>query len=331
LVVSLTPLYDLVVRNLMNIPPDVALVARPTLQVLAFWSLPIAWRRTHQGLLIRERRTGVITAATGIRLVVLAGALYSGLHLLPHGGALVAGLAMVLSVTVESALITFATRGVLVSPTLVGASEAGNALTMRQLWRFYRPLAATTILRQSARPMLSAGIASATMPRASLAAWPVTWGFAILVAGPAWSLQQLATALAANRAAYRRVQVFALALSSSLTLLLALVAFTPLYGVVMGRLYNLSPELQAVAHPALQLLSVYPLLLAGQSVLRGVFIRSGRTPTVRSAMTANVLILAGVLALGVNLLPLTGVLLAAIATLAGGAAEIVWLRWRAED
>lgn len=57
LVVSLTPLYNLLVVDLMNIPSDVAERARPALQVLSFWPLPIAWRRAQQGVLIRTNHT----------------------------------------------------------------------------------------------------------------------------------------------------------------------------------------------------------------------------------------------------------------------------------
>jgi Na+-driven multidrug efflux pump len=202
---------------------------------------------------------------------------------------------------------------------------------MRELWRFYRPLAVSAILRQTTRPVLNAGIAAAGMARASLAAWPVAWGFAILIAGPAWSLQQLTTALAVDEAAYRRVRTFALSLSGIFSVLLAVVAFTPLYGLVMGGVYNLSPELQELARPALQLMSVYPLLLGSQSVLRGVFIRAGNTRVVRSAMTVNVLTLAAMVLAGVWFFSLTGVMVAAIAVLAGGVAELVWLLWRSSS
>ncbi|MFN2227554.1 MAG: hypothetical protein ACK2UY_14625, partial [Anaerolineae bacterium] len=56
LVVSLTPLYGVIVEQWMDIPSDVAARARPTLQILSFWSMPIAWRRAHQGVLIRHGR-----------------------------------------------------------------------------------------------------------------------------------------------------------------------------------------------------------------------------------------------------------------------------------
>jgi hypothetical protein len=329
LAVSLTPLYGLVVETLMNIPADVAARARPTLQVLSFWSLPIAWRRAHQGVLIRTERTGIITVATGVRLVSLAAGLFAGLLFLPDRGALVAGLAMVFSVSVEALLITLATRPVLRADFYQAKpSGEGGGQTMRDLWRFYRPLAVTTILRQTTRPLINTGIAAAQMARASLAAWPVAWGFSILIAGPAWSLQQLTTALAGDEDAYRRVRDFSLVLSAGFSLVLGLVAFTPLYGAVMSGVYNLSPMLQALARPAVQLMVAYPLLMGAQSVLRGVLIRGGCTATVRVAMTLNVLVLVATVAGGVFFTSITGVLLAAIAVQAGTLAELGWLLWK---
>lgn len=327
LVLSLTPLYDLIVLDLMNIPADVAARARPTLQILSFWPLPIAWRRAHQGVLIRTERTAVITLATGVRLVTLAAGLVGGLLLVPDRGAVVAGLAMDVSVIVEAALITWVTGRVLRSQAFPAEPPPGETepLTPRSLWRFYRPLAMTSILRQTTRPMLNAGIAAAGMPRASLAAWPVAWGLVILITGPAWSLQQLTTALATGRPAYRRVRNFALALSAIFGLLLALVAFTPLYGWVMGGIYNLSPELQELARPATQIMVTLPLIMGAQAVLRGVLILAGCTGDVRTAMAVNVLTSALSLVLGVTLLSPTGTMLAAAATLTGGLAELAWL------
>jgi Na+-driven multidrug efflux pump len=330
LTLAFTPLYGLIVIDLMNIPPDVAATARPTMQILSIWPFPVAWRRAHQGVLIRTKRTAIITVATGVRLFSLASALVVGLMLFPEQGAVIAGTAMVFSVTVEAIVVTWATRPVLRSPDYQSdaQSEEATPLTMRSLWRFYRPLAMTTILRQTSRPMLNAGIAAAEMARASLAAWPVAWGFAILLTGPAWSLQQLSTALVTNRAAYRRVRGFALSLGAIFSALLGLVAFTPLYDLVMGGIYNLSPALQALSRPALQILVIYPLIMGAQALYRGVLIRTGRTGDVRTAMAVNVATLALTLVVGVTLLSPTGVVLAAAAVVAGALTELVWLRWK---
>jgi len=330
LVVSLTPLYGVIVEQWMDIPSDVAARARPTLQILSFWSMPIAWRRAHQGVLIRHGRTAVITAATGVRLLSLAGALFAGLYILPERGAVVAGIAMDVSVVVEATLITLATRPILRLPSFrVPTTGGGSSLSLRDLWRFYQPLAVTTLLRQSSRPLLNAGIAAAVLPRASLAAWPVAWGLAILVTGPAWSLQQLTTALAEDEDSYARVRRFALSLSVGFTLLLGLVAFTPLYGMMMGGVYNLAPDLQVLALPGMRLMAVLPLVMGTQALLRGRLIRGGCTGVVRTAMALNVLTLGGTLLLGTAIWALPGVTVAAVATLAGQLVELGWLRARA--
>ena len=333
LIVSATPLYGVIVEGLMKIPADVAAHARPTLQILCFWPLPIGWRRAQQGLLIRTGRTFAISAATVVRLVTLSAALAGGLALFPSRSAVVAGWAMNLSVSVEAVLVTWAARRALRlgmvpdggdSPSQ--ASRTGPAA--RDLWRFYRPLATTSIIQQAARPLLNAGIAAAVLGVDSLAAWPVTWSLVILIAGPGWSLQQLTNALAVDEAAYRRVRVFCLVLSSAFSLLLGLVAVTPLYGLAMGGIYNLSPELQALARPATLLLIPFPLLLGMQGVLRGVRIRRACTTAVRSGVVINVLVLGVTIVAGVTLLGPTGVMLAAIANQTSILAELAWLRWK---
>jgi Na+-driven multidrug efflux pump len=329
LLVSATPLYGLIVEHLMGIPADVAAWARPTLVILSFWPFPIAWRRAYQGVLIRASRTSVITAATVARLAVLAVILFTGLAFWPVQAAVIAGLAMEISVIVEAALVTWAARPVLRAAQMGDhvATDPGGPLTLHSLWRFYGPLVATSLLRQGARPLLSAGIAAAAMARASLAAWPVAWGLATLIAGPGWSLQQLTTALASDASAFRRVSRFSLGLSLAFAAILASVAFTPLYGLVMGGIFNLSPDLLDLGRPALRAMALLPLVQGAQALFRGSLIRHGCTRAVRRATLANFIVLAVLLLAGVGLLPVTGVVLAATVSMLANLVELAWL-WR---
>jgi uncharacterized membrane protein len=104
---------------------------------------------------------------------------------------------------------------------------------------------------------------------------------------------------------------------------------TPLYGLVMGGVYNLSSALQALARPAMLLLIPFPLLLGMQGVLRGIRIRRSCTTAVRSGVVVNVVVLGATILVGVTLLGLTGVVLAAVANQTGVLAELAWLRWKA--
>lgn len=323
LLISLTPLYSLIVEGLMSIPADVAAWARPTMQVLSFWPFFVAWRRAHQGVLIRTSKTGVITVATIVRLLVLSALLFGGLRLWPGRGAFVAGVSMVVSVAAEAALTTWATKR---AP--LPEDSAGSSFTLSHLWHFYAPLLATSVLAHTARPLVSTGIAAAAQPTESLATWSVIWSFALLIAGPAWSLQQLSTALVQHQTGLRRVRRFSLLTSLGLTVLLAVVALSPLYDVVLGRAFNLSADLRELGRLPMQVLIVYPLLTGALSLARGVLIRAGYTKTVRAATILAVATLGGTLLLGVARLTMTGVLLAATATLVSGVAELGWLIWR---
>jgi len=311
----------------MGIPADVADWARPCLIVLSLWPFPIGWRRSFQGVLIRANRTSVITLATVARLVVLAGVLFAGLAAWPGQGAVVAGVAMDVSVVVEAVLVTWAARRAL-RAGLLGAhgSRPQETLSMRALWRFYAPLLVTSLIRQGVRPVLSAGIAAAAMARASLASWAVAWGLATLVAGPAWSLQQLATALAHDELSFRRVARFSLILSLGLSATLSAIVFTPLYGAVMGGVYNLTPELQQVARPALGVMALLPLVMGEQCLYRGALIRRGHTRAVRNAILVFAVVLVGSLLAGVRWLTWTGALLAAATTMLSYLAELLYLR-----
>lgn len=324
---TLTPLYHLVVVDAMRIPADVAAWAQPTMILLSLWSFPIAWRRTYQGLLIRAGRTTVITVATLVRLVVLSIVLFAGLRTWPDSGAVLAGVAMDVSVIVEAVLITWAARPVLRLARSETERSRDRPLTMRTLWRFYRPLVTTSLLRQSTRSILSAGIAAAAMVHASLAAWPVAFGLATVIAGPALSLQQLTTALAGDGPAFRRVLRFSMVLSLVFTVLLALIALTPLYVWVMSHVYNLSLDLQRTARPALQLMVLLPALQGVQAAFRGSLIRHGSTKAVRTATLFNLAVLVTICVLAVRFTPVTGILLASFASQVSNVAELLWL-WR---
>ncbi|MCJ7618942.1 MAG: hypothetical protein MUP64_01835, partial [Anaerolineae bacterium] len=155
-----TPLCRLLLCDLMSIPPRIAEATVPALRVFVWWPFPIGWRRLYQGVLVNDGRTRIISIATAIRLVVLLAVLAVGQSLGTIPGATLGSITMVLAVAVEAGIIHWAA-----TPTSVGSLSRKQAdaehITLRYLWFFYLPLAITAVLRQSIRPLTSAGIAAA--------------------------------------------------------------------------------------------------------------------------------------------------------------------------
>jgi hypothetical protein len=110
-VVTLTPLANLWFTGIAGLPADLAALARvpaallvlvPALTVLTSWQ---------RGVLVFFSRTGAITVATAINIVVLLAVVLGGVRLLPWPGAVMAALALSASLLAEVAYLTAQAHG----------------------------------------------------------------------------------------------------------------------------------------------------------------------------------------------------------------------------
>ncbi len=62
------PVFSVVVRGIIGLPPDVAVLAGRSIIFLALWPAAIGFRRFYQGILIRNGRPQAVTWGTVIRL-----------------------------------------------------------------------------------------------------------------------------------------------------------------------------------------------------------------------------------------------------------------------
>jgi hypothetical protein len=325
-----TPLCRLLLCDLMRIPPTIAAATVPALRLLAWWPFPIGWRRIYQGLLVNDGRTKIISAATGVRLLVLLAVMAAGQSMSTVPGATLASVSMILAVVVETGIIHWA-AGTTIRGSLSQKTADGEAFSLRYLSLFYLPLAVNTVLRQFIRPIVSAGIAAAPMAELSLAAWPVAFSLASIFWGPTMGLQQITIALTNDRESWKTVSRFVLAAGLTLTSGLALISFTPLLWVVLGRLFGLSEIVAELAAPAARILVLLPLAYTFHALFTGLLVKQRRTPAVRTAKAVNVGIVGLALFLGVAYGGLWGSVLGAVAVCSGSLSEAAWLYWRSRQ
>lgn len=104
--VTLTPLANVWFTGVAGLPADLAAMARvaaallvlvPALTVLTSWQ---------RGVLVHFSRTGAITVATAINIVVLLAVVLGGVRVLPWPGAITAALALSASLVAEVAYLT---------------------------------------------------------------------------------------------------------------------------------------------------------------------------------------------------------------------------------
>jgi peptidoglycan biosynthesis protein MviN/MurJ (putative lipid II flippase) len=183
-------------------------------------------------------------------------------------------------------------------------------------------------LRQSIRPVVTAGMAAAPMAEVSLAAWPVAFSLSSIFWGPTMGLQQVTIALSKDGEAWRTVSRFVLFTGLILSTCLGLIAFTPLLDAVLLRLFGLSTHLAQFAAPSARIMAVLPLAYTFHALFTGLLVKREHTGTVRTAKLFNLLVVGLALFIGTRLGHLTGAILGSLAVAQGALLEAVWLYWR---
>lgn len=332
--IAFTPAFEWVFRTVLGQPDAIADAARPAFQFMLLWPAAIGWRRFYQGILINHKRSNLVAYAGFCRIGSLA--LVTCLGVLGHGhGASVAGLALVVSVIVEAAAVTWLARPVLrggvTDPTAV--PPAWLPRTLGQIARWYWPLAMTQVLVWVVRPLINGGIARTVDPSLGLAAWPVAWSTVGMMANTVRMVQQLVLTLLKDRQSYLMLRRFVFGAALVACAGMALLGFTSLGLAYMQWVLGLKGGLEAVALaavPALRLGVIYPLFVATQNWLQGLLVREGRTQVVNAAAIAGGTVTMAMAYAGALIWRLPGPQLGVTALLTGGVVELTVLSLAAQ-
>jgi hypothetical protein len=323
---AFTPVFDVVVLGVMGIPPPIAAAARPGMKIMTVWSALIGWRRFYQGIMIRRGQTHWVGYGTLTRLVTCAGTAVLLALATRLTGVAIAAIGLVAGVAVEAAFATWVARGTV--SRLAGEGEASGTVTMRDVFRYHAPLAATSFMTLLAQPLIGAGLARMPGPADTLAAWPVVWGVLFIFRSPAFALPEAVIALVTEQRLLESVRRFCRRVGAASALALALLAATPLVDLYLQHVAGLPDRLARFVVPGLLLGTVLPLLNARHSWFRGLLMAARATGVIYWGMGLNLMVMAAAVGTSV-LLQLPGVVAAVAALVVSLLAEIAFLRPRA--
>lgn len=328
LLIAFTPLYDLVFRNWLGLPPEVADAARLPVMITSPWSAATGSRRFFHGILIRYGHSRAVITGTGVRLGLGLAILGTGLAIGSVPGAVLTGVALSCA-TVAEAVYAFIRARPVIREEVLAQDSSGPLFTYPGFVRFYNPLVATMLLSLSTVTLISAAIARMPDSLASLAAWPVAFGFLHFWQSPAYGFQEVVISLLRRRDALAVLSQVTRAMTAGLTLLLLVVGVTPLARLWFEHGAALSPELADLARSTLLLGLLIPALRAMQSFLQGAIVYGGSTRSMLESVVVFVLVTSTVLLAGIQLATHKGIYVGMVAYVLGMAAQTAWLAWRA--
>src|SRR6056297_3110379 len=292
LILALTPLYTLLLRQVLGIPEEIIGLAQSSFLIMVPWAGTIGYRRLYQGILIRYGRTKEISYTMVIRLAVTMSTLFLGHAFTDLAGANLGAVALIAGVTAGmSAAYRFA------RPVLRSLEDEApeKRFSWHYLLTFYYPLLLTSVITFLARPILNYGIARAALPLESLAVWPVVLSVMFLFRSLALSFQEVAVALLKEA----------------------------------GHVAPLEADLLSLTYVPALIVTLVPVLGAFLSWYRGLLIYSGKTKYIARAVFLNTATLTAMVILLPKVVGLSGVIIAAMAFTLSQFFEIAYLVYRA--
>lgn len=208
-------------------------------------------------------------------------------------------------------------------------SNMADALSTKKILRMWLPLALSWLLMAAEGPLLSAFLARMPDAEINLAAYGgIVWPVALIVEAPVIMLLAASTALSNNREAYTQLRRFTMILGAGLTILHALIAFTPLYDVLAVRWIGAPQEIVEPARRGLQVMLPWTWAIGYRRFQQGVMIRFGHSEALVVGTGVRLLTDLVVLMVGLNTLILPGVVIGAGAQTLGASLEAAYSGWR---
>ena len=326
--IAFTPLFGLLVVDLLGVPQDVAFWVRPGLRIMTFWSAAIAWRRFLQGIMIRFNQTRKVAWGTVVRLAfsgttVFVLALWSSLP-----GVIIGSSALMAGVLAEAAYATIAVRPILNNELgQESLLEKSERLSYGELFWFHLPLAATSVLVLLVQPIVAFSLARLPNPVISLAAWPVVFQFMLVARAAAFALPEVVIALSNGEESFKPMRRFTYVLALGNTVLMLLVVMTPLLDTYLLGVQDLTVPVSELASSGLILFVPLPALTALTSWIRGLLIDKHATGVVNAGMVVNLAVTTIILLLGIQQ-QWPGIESAAVALVVAAVIELLYLSWR---
>lgn len=199
-------------------------------------------------------------------------------------------------------------------------------LDLARVLRTWWPLAGSWLLMGIELPMMSAVIARLAHPELNLAAFGgVVFPVALLIESPIIMMLAASTALSRDRASYERLKRFALAAGGALTLLHALIAFTPLFDLLVVGLIDPPAEIIEPARLGFRVITPWTFMIADRRFQQGVLIRSGHARAVGIGTLVRLFATTTGLAVG-YFAAWSGCAVACAALVAGVTSEMLFVR-----
>lgn len=205
---------------------------------------------------------------------------------------------------------------------MTAAPSLPDQITTRRILHTWWPLAASWLLMGIELPAVSATMARLAFPKINLAAYGgVVFPLSLIIEAPVIMMLAASTALCKDWISYLKIRRFMMILSASLTILHILIAFTPLYYVIVDGIIDAPPVIIEPARIGLMIMLPWTWSIAYRRFNQGVLIRFGHSRSVGIGTVIRLTADGLVLLAGYFIGSIPGIVVATSAVIAGVLSE----------
>lgn len=176
-----------------------------------------------------------------------------------------------------------------------------SGLTLRATALFFFPLLLNVQFMSVSHSIINAGLARLEDAITALAAFSVAMVLHLFVASPSYQNHTVTIAMVHGRKSLQATMLFIILLAGYVSIMLALLAFTPLGTLVLNHLLGVNPEVAQGAREVLSLMVFLPLFTGLRGLSQGLVIQARRTSLVSLATAIRIVSLFGYLWIGQQL------------------------------
>jgi hypothetical protein len=197
-------------------------------------------------------------------------------------------------------------------------------MRQREIFWFWLPLFASWLLMTAEGPLISAAINRLPDEVIMLAAMGIITSLSITIESPIINLLATSTALVRDYDSYRLVRRFTIHLCLALTAVAALVAWTPLFDVIVHDWLDAPDAIAQWVRPGMRIMVFWSAAIGWRRFLQGILIRHKRTRHVAYGTAVRLLASGGAVVVLALWGRWPGVIIGSLALMAGVLAEAVY-------
>ncbi|SDE03562.1 hypothetical protein [Desulfuromonas thiophila] len=167
-------------------------------------------------------------------------------------------------------------------------SLCAQRLTLRTLSLFFFPLLLNVQLMSVSHAIINAALARLEDYILALAAFSVAMVVHLLFASPSYQNHTITIAIVRGRRSLRGMVLCVCLIATYVSLMLGLIAFTPLGDLLLRRILGVTPEIAAAARQALAPMCLLPFFTGFRGLFQGLVIRARLTHLVSLATGVRV-------------------------------------------